>query len=51
MEPTHELGTKMAFYKEHFLQFTEDGFMVKPTYMDAHLSYGVRYAIGHIRTS
>ena len=51
METTQELGTKMAAYKEHFLQFTEDGFVVKPSYMDAHPSYGVWCAISQIRTS
>ena len=51
IEPTQELGTKMAFYKEHLLQLTWDGFVIRPSYMDIHLSHGLRCAIGQIRTS
>jgi len=46
-----ELGTKMAFYREHLLQLTEDGFVTRPSYMDTHLSHALRCAIGQIRTS
>ena len=41
----------MRFYKEHFRQLTTDGFMIKPAYMDTHLSHGIQCAIGQIRTS
>lgn len=51
VEPTQELGTKMAFYRENFLQLSEDGFVTRPSYMDTHLSHGLRCAIGQIRTS
>ena len=51
MQPIRELGTKMRFYREHFLQLTEDGYMIRPTYMDSHLSHGIRCAIGQICTS
>ena len=51
VEPTQEMGTKMAFYKENFLQVSEDGFVTRPSYMDTHLSHGLRCAIGQIRTS
>ena len=50
-EPIQELGTKMAFYREHLLQLTGDGFVIRPSYMDTHLSHGLRCAIGQIRTS
>lgn len=42
---------KMAFYREHLLQLTGDGFVIRPSYMDTHLSHGLRCAIGQIRTS
>ena len=51
IEPTQELDTKMAFYREHLLQLTGDGFVIRPSYMDTHLSHGLRCAIGQIRTS
>lgn len=51
IQPAHELGTKMAFYREHLLQLTEDGFVIRPSYMDTHLSHGIRCALGQIRTS
>lgn len=50
-EPVQCLGKKTAFYKENFLRLTEDGFIVRPEYMDTHLSFGIRCAIGQIRTS
>ena len=51
IEPSHELGTKRAFYREHLLQLTADGFIIRPSYMDTHLSHGLRCTIGQIRTS
>ena len=51
VEPIQELGTKMAFYRGNFLQVSEDGFVTRPSYMDTHLSHGLRCAIGKIRTS
>ena len=51
IQPAQELGTKMAFYREHLLQLTEDGFLTRPAYMDTHLSHGLRCAIGQVRTS
>ena len=51
IQPTRELGPKMAFYREHLLQLTEDGFVTRPTYMDTHLSHGIRCVIGQMRTS
>ena len=41
LNPSLELGTKMAFYKNHFLATTEDGFIVRPRYMDSHLLHGL----------
>ena len=29
-------------YKTHFLYTSEDGFIIKPPYMDIHLSYGAK---------
>ncbi|MCO5560653.1 hypothetical protein L7F22_014270 [Adiantum nelumboides] len=49
VEPIQELGTKMAFYRGNFLQVSEDGFVTCPSYMDTHLSHGLRCAIGQIR--
>lgn len=51
IEPSQELGTKSAFYREHLLQLTADGFIIRSSYMDTHLSHGLRCAIGQIRTS
>ena len=51
VEPIQELGTKMAFYRGNFLQVSEDGFVTRPSYMDIHLSHGLRCVIGQIRTS
>ncbi|MCO5599422.1 hypothetical protein L7F22_053525 [Adiantum nelumboides] len=51
VEPIQELGTKMAFYRGNFLQVSEDGFVTRPSYMDTHLSHGLRCATGQIRTS
>ena len=44
------LGTKMAHYKTHFLHTSEDGFIIRPPYMDIHLSYTLRNVIGQLRT-
>ena len=51
IQPTRELGTKMAFYREHLLELTQDGFVMRPTYMDTHLSHELRCVIGQMRTS
>ena len=51
IDPVQGLGTKRAFYKENFLHLTEDGFIIRPEYMDVHLSFSTRCAIGQIRTS
>ncbi|MCO5607117.1 hypothetical protein L7F22_061309 [Adiantum nelumboides] len=51
IEPSQELGTKMAFYREHLLHLTGDGFVIRPSYMATHMSHGLRCAIGQIRTS
>ena len=51
VEPVQELGTKMAFYKEHLLKLSGDGFVIRPSYRDTHLSHSLRCAIGQIRTS
>ena len=50
-QPAQELGTKMGFYRKYFLQLTKDGFVVRPAYMDTHLSHGIRCDIGQMRTS
>ena len=42
---------KMAFYREHLLQLTRDGFVIQPSYMNTHLSHGLHCAIGWIHTS
>ena len=41
ISPKIPLGTKMAHYKTHFLQTSEDGFIIRPPYMDIHLSYAL----------
>ena len=41
----------MAHYKTHFLHTLEDRFIIKPPYMDIHLSYVLRSVIGQLRTS
>ena len=41
----------MDFYREHFLHTTVDGFTVRPSYMDTHLSHNLRCVIGQLRTS
>ncbi|KAH7434041.1 hypothetical protein KP509_07G098200 [Ceratopteris richardii] len=51
IEPTQELGTKMALYREHLLHLTTDGFVTRPSYMDTHQSHALRCAIGQLRTS
>ena len=51
MPSTTELGTKMAHYKGNFLRITDDGFVERPSYMDSHLSHGLRCVIGQMRTS
>ena len=43
-QPKISLGTKMAHYKT-------DGFIIRPPYMDIHLSYVLHSAIGQLRTS
>ena len=51
ISPKIQLGTKMARYKTHFLHTSEDGFVIRPPYMDIHLSYALRSVIGQLRTS
>ena len=41
----------MADNKTHFLKTSEDGFILRPPYMDIHLSYALRSVIGQLRTS
>ena len=51
---TIDMGTR---YEDEVLQrafspaLTEDGFMIRPTYMDTHLSQGLQCAISQIRMS
>ena len=54
IDPVQELGTKMAFYKEHLLQLSGDGFVIRPSYMDT--SFVSQFAMcywsdSHILTS
>ena len=46
--PPLELGTKMQFYKDHLMRLTNDGFIMRPDYMDIHMSHAMRIAIGQI---
>ena len=45
------LGMKMVHYKTHFLHTSEDGFIIKPPYMDICLSYALRSVIVQMRPS
>ena len=38
MQPTTTLGTKMAHYRENFLQVTDGRFLITLGYIDTHLS-------------
>ena len=51
ISPKIPLDMKMAHYKTHFLHISEDGFIIKPPYMDIYLSYALRSVIGQLRTS
>ena len=51
MQSITNLGPKMAHYKEHFLQLLDDGFVIRPRYMDMHLSHGLRCINSQMRTS
>ena len=51
LSPSKELGTKMALYREHFLHTFEEGFIIRPRYMNSHLSHGLQCVIGQLRTS
>lgn len=51
INPQEPLGTKMAYYQNHFMHISPDGFISRPAYMDTHLSLEIRSAIGQIRTS
>ena len=51
INPKISLGTKMAHYKSHFLHTSENGFIIRPHYMDTHLSYALRSVIGQLWTS
>ena len=42
---------KMTHYKTHFLHTLEDGFIIRPSYMDIHLSYVLHNVIGQLQTS
>ena len=50
-QPKISLGTKMAHYKIHFLHTSKDGFIIRPSYIDIHLSYALRSVIVQLRTS
>ena len=50
-KPSRRTGYKKKFYKEHFLRLSDDDFITREAYMDVHLSYNVRSAIGQIRAS
>ena len=41
----------MAHYKAHFLHKSEDLFIIRPSYMDIHLSNMLRSVIGQMQTS
>lgn len=49
--PSLELGTKMQFYRDHLMRLTNDGFIMRPNYMDIHMSHAMRIAINQIRVS
>ena len=49
ISPKISLNMKMAHYKTHILHTSEDGFIIRPPYMDIHLSYAVRSVIGQLR--
>lgn len=49
--PPFPLDTKMAYYQDHFLHLSSDGFVVWPSLMNTHLSHGLRCIIGQILTS
>ena len=51
ISPKISLGTKMAHYKTHFLLTSGDRFIIRPPYMDIHLSYALRSVIGQLQTS
>ena len=46
INPKISLGMKIAYYKTHFLHTLEYGFIIRPPYMDTHLSYALRSVIG-----
>ena len=49
--PSRPLDTKMAYYRDHFLMLTLDGFIQRPRYMDVYLPHGTRVDIGQLRVS
>ena len=51
INPKILLVNKMAHYKTHFLFTLEDGFIIRPSYVDIHLSYPLHSVIGQLRTS
>lgn len=51
IRPSLPLGSRMEFYRSHFLHLTQDGFVTRPQYMDIHLTHSMRAAIGQIRTA
>ena len=51
IRPSLPLGSRMEFYRSHFLHLTQDGFVTQPQYMDIHLTHSMRATIGQIRTA
>ena len=50
ISPKISLGRKMTHNKAHSLHTSEDGFIIRPSYMDIHISYVLHIVIGKLRT-
>ncbi|MCO5589434.1 hypothetical protein L7F22_043401 [Adiantum nelumboides] len=49
--PTDTLPPKMLYYYEHFLRFSEQGFIEIPLYMREYMPHRLRASIGQLRVS
>ena len=49
--PHQPLSTKMLYYRDCFMNISEDGFVQRPRYMDVYMPHSSRVAIGQLRVS
>ena len=46
--PREPFLTNIVYYKDHFIDFSEDGFIQRPRYMDTYMPHNFHKALGQL---